>query len=94
MGQAHIQLARAASEFQSQGYTIRGTIVTHLTSLGPGVASSAEGIKIVEKQAVLELWNKIRTQLLLYRDQWSLEDIAAREVSAQRIRSGIPEAGW
>ncbi len=94
MGQAHIQLARAAAEFQSQGYTVRGTIVTHLTSLGPGVASSAGGIKIVEKQAVLELWNEIRTRLSLYRDQWSLEDIAAREVSAQRIRSGIPEAGW
>jgi hypothetical protein len=34
MGQAHIQLARAASEFQAQGYTLRGTIVTHLTTLG------------------------------------------------------------
>jgi hypothetical protein len=94
MGQAHIQLARAASEFQAQGYTLRGTIVTHLTTLGPGVASSAGGIKIVEKQAVLELWNRVRALLSLYRDQWSLEEIAAREVSAQRIRPGIPEAGW
>ena len=43
---------------------------------------------------MLELWNRVRALLLLYRDQWSLEEIAAREVSAQRIRPGIPEAGW
>jgi Helicase C-terminal domain len=94
MGQAHNQFARAVSEYQSQGYTIRGTIVTHLTSLAPGVASSAGGIKIVGKEAVLELWHKVHTLLALYREQWSLEDIAAREASAQRIRSRIPEAGW
>ncbi len=94
MGQAHIQLARAQSEYQAQGYTILGTIVTHLSELGPGVASSAGGIKIVEKQAVLELWNRVHTLLSLYRDQWSLEEIAAREVSAQRIRPSIPETGW
>ena len=94
MGQAHIQLARAMSEFRTQGYTVRGTIVTHLTSLGPGVASSAGEIKIVEKQAILELWNRVHTLLSLYREQWSLEDIVAREVSAQRIRPRIPESGW
>ena len=94
MGQAHNQLARAVSEYQSQGYTIRGTIVTHLTSLAPGVASSAGGIKIVGTGALFELWHKVRTLLALYREQWSLEDIAAREATAQRIRSRIPEAGW
>ncbi len=94
MGQAHNQLARALEQYQPQGYTIRGMIVTHLTSLAPGVASSAGGIRIVEKGAVLELWNRVRTLFALYREQWSLEDIAAREVSAQRIRSRIPEAGW
>jgi hypothetical protein len=94
MGQAHIQLARAVSEFRTQGYTIRGTIVTHLTSLVPGVASSAGEIKIVEKQAILELWKRVHTLLSLYREQWSLEDIFAREVSAQRIQARIPESGW
>jgi len=94
MGQAHNQLARAVREFQAQGYTMRGVIVTHLLSLAPGVASSAGGIKVIEKAAVLELWNKVRTLFSLYREQWSLEDIAAREASAQRIRPRIPEAGW
>ncbi len=71
MGQAHNQLARAVREFQAQGYTMRGVIVTHLLSLAPGVASSAGGIKVIEKAAVLELWNKVRTLFSLYREQWS-----------------------
>src|SRR5205807_4149632 len=74
VGQAHNQLARAEREFQSQGYTIRGTIVTHLTQLAPEAASSAGEIKIVEKSAVLELWNRVRMLLNLYRDHWSLDD--------------------
>jgi hypothetical protein len=55
IGQAHIQLARAVAEYQAQGYTIRGAIVTHLTELRPGVSSSVGGIKIVGKDAVLVL---------------------------------------
>ncbi len=94
MGQAHNQLARAEREFSAQGYTIRGTIVTHLTSLAASVAASAGGIKIVEKAAVLELWDHVRMLLSLYREHWSLEDIAAREAAASGIRPRIPEAGW
>jgi len=94
MGQAHNQLTRAVREFEAQGYTIRGMIVTHLSSLGPGVTDAAGGIKVVRTEAVLALWEKVRVLFSLYRDQWSLEDIAAREESAQRIRSRIPDVGW
>ncbi len=94
MGQAHNQVARAKREFRAQGYTIRGTIVTHLTSFAAGVLASADGIKIVEKAAVLDLWEQVRMLLSLYREHWSLEDIAAREAAASGIRPRIPEAGW
>lgn len=94
MGQAHIQLARAVAEYQGQGYIVRGMIVTHLTELRPEVPSSAGGIKIVEKDAVLALWERVRTLLVLYREHWSLEEIATREAAAQHIRSRIPAAGW
>ena len=53
MGQAHNQLARAEREFQTYGYMVRGTIVTHLTSFAPTVESSAGPIKVLEKSAVL-----------------------------------------
>jgi hypothetical protein len=94
MGQAHNQLARAEEEFQKYGYSIRGTIVTHLTTLAPSVSSSSRGIKIIEKAALLSLWEHIHQLLSTYRENWSLENIATRSGAAQRVRSRIPEAGW
>ncbi len=94
LGQAHNQLTRAINEFQDQGYTIRGTIVTHLTSIAPVADASAGSIKILEKRAVLALWHRVRMLLSQYRERWSLNDIAARRVSAQAIRPRIPHTRW
>ena len=92
IGQAHNQRARAEREFP--GYTVRETIVTHLTALAPDAESSAGSVKIVEKGAVLALWERAKLVLSRYRDGWSLDDVTVRQVAAQTIRSNLPKTGW
>lgn len=94
VAQVHNHLARASTEYGSQGYTIRGTIVTHLTAFTPDAEASAGHVKVFSKFAVLGLWERVRLAISLYRDGWSLYDIPARTASAQTIRSRIPPTGW
>lgn len=94
VGQAHNQLARAQSEYEAYGYTVRGTIVTHLTTIAPDAEASAGSIKVLQKAAIFDLWNRVRSLLSLYRDGWSLDDIPARSAAAQAIQARLPPTGW
>ncbi len=94
VGQAHRHLARAQTEYGPQGYTVRGTIVTHLAAMASEAEASAGSLKMIQKQAVFDLWETIRLLLSLYRDNWSLDDIAARSAAAESIRARIPLTGW
>jgi hypothetical protein len=94
VGQAHNQLARAITEFERQGYFVRGIITTHLSALRPEAEASAGVIKIVKKEAIIELWKIVVSILQQYRRTWSLHDISARRVSAQSIRTKLPSSGW
>jgi hypothetical protein len=93
VGQAHNQLARALGEHEPHGYSVRGTIVTHLTTIARDAEASAGPIKILTKPAVLALWERVRLVLSLYRDGWSLHDISARMATAQTIRARLPATG-
>jgi hypothetical protein len=94
VGQAHNQLARALTEYAPAGYVVRGTIITHINVIEPAADASAGNIRIVSKDAVIELWERIRLLLSLYRDRWSLDDIGTRAVAAERIQAWIPQTGW
>jgi hypothetical protein len=94
IGQAHNQLSRAMTEHEPQGYTVRGTIVTHLPTLAPAAEASAGPIKVLDKLSILALWERVRSILSLYRDNWALHDIAARRAAAQTIRTRLPATGW
>lgn len=94
VGQAHNQLARALREHEPHGYTVRGTIVTHLTAIARDAEASAGTIKILTKPAVLALWERVRLILSLYRDGWSLHDIPARMAAAQTVLARLPATGW
>jgi len=94
IGQTHNQIARAKAEFGTLGYTIRGSIVTHLSELLPDAESSAGEIRIIPKSAFIELWNFIRQLLIKYRASWSLDDINLRRQAAGAIRPEIPSSGW
>lgn len=80
------------SEFP--GYTVRETIVTHLSTLTPDAESAAGSVKILKKEAALALWERVKVLLSRYRDGWSLDNIAARRASAQTIYASLPETGW
>jgi hypothetical protein len=94
IGQVHNQIARAKAEFETLGYTIRGSIVTHVTELLPDAESSAGEIRIITKSAFIELWNFIRQLLIKYRASWSLDGINLRRQAAGAIRPEIPSSGW
>ena len=94
LGQAHNQKTKADSYYESGGFVVRGAIVTHLTELGAGVEDSLGDLRIISKQAIYDLWVKIRTALTLYRDMWLPNNLAANLQAAQSIRSRIPETGW
>jgi hypothetical protein len=94
MGQAHNQLSRAQREYEAQGYIVRAAIITHLTTIAPEAEASAGSIRVLEKTAIFELWNRVRLLLSLYRDGWSLDDLSARLAAAQTIRPRLPTSGW
>ncbi len=94
VGQAHNQLNRAITEFEHLGYSIRGTIVTHLTAIDAAAKSSAGAIRLVAKSAILELWERVRGLLSLYRQGWSIDDISARRSAADAVLAKCPRPGW
>jgi Helicase C-terminal domain len=94
MGQAHNQLNRAVAEFSSLGYTIRGTVVTHLQEIEPSASSSAGPIRILRKEAISALWNRVHSLLAIYREGWSLDDVAARQPAATALYAKCPPDGW
>jgi hypothetical protein len=94
MGQAHNQLNRAITEFEQLGYSTRGTIVTHLTAIEAAAKSSAGAIRIVTKSGILELWERVRLLLSVYRQGWSIDDVPARQSAANAIVAKCPHTGW
>ena len=94
VGQAHNQLTRAKEEYGNKGFVVRGTIVTHLSDLEATVSSSLGEVRIVKKDAVLDLWNTAMGILSLYRDQWSLDDVDARLTAGESLLPRFPAAGW
>jgi len=90
----HNQYARASSEFGTRGYVVRGTIVTHLTELARDAEASAGSIKVLNKDAILRLWGNAKILLSVYRDGWSLYDIATRNTAAQAVKARVPATGW
>jgi hypothetical protein len=69
-------------------------MVTHLKAIEKTAESSLGRIKIIEKQAIVDLWDRLRTLLSIYRDGWSLDDIGARQSAAQMISSRLPPVNW
>ena len=94
MGQAHNQLNRAIAEFSNLGYTIRGTIVTHLQGIEPSASSSAGPIRILRKEAISALWDQVHSLLAAYREGWSLDDVGARQPAATALIAKCPPDGW
>lgn len=62
--------------------------------LGAGVEDSLGDIRIIPKQAIYDLWIKVRFALILYRDGWLPGNLPANLQAAQSIRSRIPKTGW
>lgn len=94
LGQAHNQRVRAEREFAASGYTVRGTIATHMTELNHDAVSSIGPIVILPKDAILELWGQISALLSSYRANWSLDDVAVRARAAAGLRPILPRTGW
>lgn len=94
VGQAHIQLARAKAEYETRGFTVRGTIVTHLVDIDASAESSLGEIRIVRKEGVRQLWDRVVLVLSQYRDEWDLEDVDARMAAAEQVVPRLPPTGW
>ncbi|MCL4534919.1 MAG: DEAD/DEAH box helicase family protein [Chloroflexi bacterium] len=94
VGQVHSQFNRAVTEYGSSGYTVRSVLVSHLQALTPDAESAAGGIRVVTKQSLLDLWDKVRLTLSVYRDGWSLDDLAVRAAAADALRTRVPTTGW
>lgn len=94
MGQAHNQFNRAFAEYAPLGYTVRGTILTHLRTIDPAAQSSAGSIRILEKDAVLSLWRHVEGLLRSYANGWKLDDVTVRIGKTQALLPRCPSAGW
>ena len=94
LGQAHNQKTATETEYGSRRFVINGAIVTHLTELGAGVEDSLGDLRIISKQAIFDLWVKLRATLVIYRDKWLQGNLMANLQAAQSIKSSIPQTGW
>ena len=94
LGQAHNQKTTAETYYGSRGFIVSGAIVTHLTQLGAGVEDSLGDLRIISKQAICDLWVKVRYALVLYRDKWLPDNLAVNLQAAQSLKSRIPETAW
>lgn len=94
IGQALIQRERALNEFESYGYIVKSTIVTHLASIEPSAEASAGDTRIITKVAILKLWERLKLIIIKYRDLWSFDDIEARRNAALEIRPLLPKDSW
>ncbi len=94
VGQAHIQLNRAISEFGSLGFDVRGTIVTHLSEIEAAAKSSIGPLRIIRKEAILALCQRVQTLLWAYRERWSVDDVSVRLPAAEALYTKCPEEGW
>lgn len=94
IGQAHNQRERAINEFGDYGYVVRGTVVTHLVALDPAAEASAGDVKIIKRETMFALWQRILSLLIRYRHSWSLDDINQRRIAAAEVRPLLPPDGW
>lgn len=94
VGQAHNQLARAVGEFGGRGYTVRGTIVTHLGEVAPAAEASLGDIKIIPKSALQDLLETVLSLMSTYRSRWSVDALSSRLTAANSVMPQLPEAGW
>lgn len=94
VGQAHNQASRALAELGSQGYVVRGVIVTHLEQLDPTAAASIGVIKVVRQDAVTSLWNRVNELLGVYASNWSADVPEARLGAADSVAAYLPPTGW
>jgi hypothetical protein len=94
MGQANNQRNRAEAELGPSGYQVRGTVVTHLLQVEPSAAASAGPIKVVRKDAVLDLWARTNALLGAYADEWAADSPQARLLAADRVAPKLPPTGW
>src|ERR1700739_1138460 len=94
MGQAHNQLNRAVAELGPLGYTVRGTIVTHLANIEDAARSSAGPIRVLSKDAVVALWKHVERLLRSYANGWKVDDIAARTGKMNELLPRCPIGSW
>jgi hypothetical protein len=94
VGQAHNQLTRAETELGSQGYLVRGTIVTHLAELDAAAAASIGTIKVIRKDAIATLWTQVNQLLGAYSGEWSADTPEARLQAADQLAPRLPPTGW
>ncbi len=68
--------------------------MTHLTDLEKTATSSLGELRIIPKQAILKLWDRLFTILGQYRDNWSLDDVRVRRGAATAVLRKLPPDGW
>lgn len=94
VGQVHNHITQAKAKYESFGYTIRGSFVSHLVELMPDAETSAGEIRVIPKNVVMELWQIVKQLLIQYRTIWSLDDMNLRRSSAEVIRPRIASSSW
>jgi len=94
IGQAHNQHARALQEFEPLGYTVRGTIVTHLTEIADAAQASLGTVRILPMSAVQDLFEAVVAIMSDYRERWSVDNLDARRSAAAVVIDRFPDAGW
>ena len=73
---------------------IRGTIVTHRQAIELDAEQELGAIRVLRKDAVIALFERVASLMAEYRSAWSLHDVSARLQAAQLVAPKMPKSGW
>jgi len=94
VGQAHGQKARAVSELEPRGFSVRGLIVTHLVRLAADAAPGLGDLVVIRREAIEALHGRVDGLLVQFAANWSLDEPIQRVTAINSLAQDLPDTGW
>jgi hypothetical protein len=91
--QANGQLTAARDEFEPRGITCRGALISHLKP-DSTAAGRLGSIVLVQRDAVVALWERVAGLYLQYLQHWQPDDADARAAAVTAVVDRMPADQW
>jgi hypothetical protein len=91
--QANGQLRVARDEYEPRGVSCRAALVSHLLP-DTAAAGRIAPVVLVEKSAIVALWERLAALYARYLEAWHPDDAVARRQAVERVADSLPPDRW